>query len=1001
MRWLVGWSGARNATGLGELAPVGGRLLWPGPDPLWAVGDWRADEIRLVSVPLRGVGAAPPGQGSAPGAGSPLGSGSPLGTETAAAPAAEPSGRPGLGERRPARRPARLAVLGRCGATDEQLRRGLQAAYGGAVRHLTAWPGSYTAVLSIGPRTVVLGDLAGVCPVYSTEWCGGTAYAGAALPLADLVGAKPDPLRLALRLACPDWAESGELGEGSVFAGVRRVPAGHALTITSGRPLVAAYEPAPATVGGPVESSEASATAEVTRTLVEAVRCRVRGPHPEAPEGRPPISTDLTGGSASTTVTLLAARVPPRRVGAAAAPAPGGSGGDRARAFDPGEEPPHGGPARGRLGGHPGARVPEQAARVPEGERRGAAGGGSTGAVAGAGAGAGAAAPSRGRPRRVSALDVLFGAQSAAPQVNPDGGQPESHTRPLGSPGYVADGDGDGEPPRSGAVRGSWARPGAATRGQLGAAAAPGGEARASAAGAPSGPPPAASTPGTATGPAAPPGTSPAVVALTSTDGRAAVDERPSATREAELRRAHALAAAEPRLEHLIVAGGADALPYADLLGDPLEGPLTDEPGPGLVSLARLRTRLAAAGTDHLTGHGARQVLDGHPARLADLLLDRRARHVVRPVAAVALTDGRPSASLAVLRAARRLARTGCADGLTDAATRLLALRTGAPHVGSPGWAGGRHPAEEPGTHPRPHPFGPGGESGPDAGGGDPGPGDPGPGDSAPLARSRGRRTGPGDASVDALAWCVPGPAAAWLTDDALSAVAVQLRLAARRPAPDERPGAHRARLALHRHAAEFRVLAQAAEAAGDHAGRGGLRLHAPFLDNQVVRAARRLPAAARMRPGARHDVLRTVLAGAGATGLPADWGAGAPPDPYAAPESERAGLRRAERALRELLASSVLAKAGLVDARALRRSLREAAEGAPVPLDGLADVIAAEVWLRRYHARRGSCWTGMPPAARHALASSAAPGQGRDGRGSAPATAPRGPASADRGSTA
>ncbi|MEV5463957.1 asparagine synthase, partial [Streptomyces cellulosae] len=104
MRWLVGWSstaagavasGSAGATGNdGEtLHPVGSQLLWGDPDPLWAVGDWRPDEVRVVKADDR----------------------------------------------------TRIAVLGICGATDEQLRVALFAARGGALRHLTAWPGSYTA----------------------------------------------------------------------------------------------------------------------------------------------------------------------------------------------------------------------------------------------------------------------------------------------------------------------------------------------------------------------------------------------------------------------------------------------------------------------------------------------------------------------------------------------------------------------------------------------------------------------------------------------------------------------------------------------------------------------------------------------------------------------------------------------------------------------------------------------------------------------------------------
>lgn len=142
--------------------------------------------------------------------------------------------------------------------------------------------------------------------------------------------------------------------------------------------------------------------------------------------------------------------------------------------------------------------------------------------------------------------------------------------------------------------------------------------------------------------------------------------------REAELERARAIAA-NPRLHHVVVAAAEEALPYAEL-----DGPLTDEPGPSLVTAARERRRLAAGSADHFVGHGARQVLDAHPARLADLLMDRRRRHLLRPVAALARSAPGDSAlsllvPFSVYSAARRLARTPYRAGMEAAAARLRA----------------------------------------------------------------------------------------------------------------------------------------------------------------------------------------------------------------------------------------------------------------------------------------------------------------------------------------
>ncbi|WNM36192.1 asparagine synthase-related protein [Streptomyces sp. Li-HN-5-11] len=675
MRWLVGWSStAAGAAGIGSagatghdgetLHPVGSQLLWGDPDPLWAVGDWRPDEIRLVKADAR----------------------------------------------------TRIAVLGTCGASDEQLRVGLLAARGGALRHLTAWSGSYTAVVQVGRRITVCGDLAGARPVFHTPWAGGTAYATAALPLADLIEANLDFGHLAALLAAPDVPAA--LHDSTPYAGVRRIPPGHALILRTGAREVAGYEPVASLAVAAPSADPDSAVDAVRDALVEAVRARLSAPRhvPEIDPGpvpgmgpaerraargmpMPGIGADLSGGPASGTLALLAAGLP-----------------------------------------------------------------GMPGTLLGHGTGAGE------RLLAVTFNDLAVGG------------------------------------------------------------------------------------------------------------------------REAELERAGALAA-NPRLHHVVVTGGEEVLPYADL-----EGPLTDEPGPSLVTAARHRARLASGSADHFTGYGARQVLDAHPARLADLLMDRKRRHLVRPVAALARADGSVMVPARVYSAARRLARTPYRAGLDALAERLLQRRF-EEHGGAVG------------------------------------------------------------ASLAALTWARPGPAARWLTGEALAEVSVLLQAATGRSGigPGQRPGDYRARAALARHAADLRVLEQAAEIRSQ-------RLHAPFLDNQVVRACRALPEALRVQPGARAAVLRTVLEGAGVGELPPGWGA---PSHAPAAVAARAGLRLAVDSLMALFATPLLAEAGLVEARVVRKALRAAAQGEPLPLDGLADLVSLEVWLRRLLARRGTCWTGTPARSR------------------------------------
>ncbi|MFJ3702343.1 MULTISPECIES: asparagine synthase-related protein [unclassified Streptomyces] len=696
MRWLVGWSsiaasfgtvGAVGHQGEGRTVhPVGSQLLWGDPDPLWAVGDWRPDEIRVVTI-------------------------------------ATPEGAP----------TTRLAVLGCCGATDEQLRVGLLAARGGALRHLTAWSGSYTAVVQIGRRITVAGDLAGARPVFHTPWANGTAYATAALPLADLIEAQLDIGHLAALLACPETPEA--LGDGTPYAGVKRIPPGHALILREGSREITGYEAVASLAVAAPQADPVSAVEGVRDALVEAVRARLTAPR-HAPETLPP---------------------------------------------DPGPVPGMG-PA----------------------ERRAA----------------------RGAPVPGIGADLSGGSASATLALLASG--------LPGLPGTVL-GHGTGAGERLLAV----------TFNDL------------------------------------------------STQGR-----------EDELERARVIAA-NPRLHHVVVAAGEEALPYASLES----GPLTDEPSPSLVVAERHRRRLSAGSADHFVGHGARQVLDAHPARLADLLMDRRRRHLLRPVAALARAEG-PSAHslfvpLAVYRAARRLARTSYRTGLETAASLLPDANRDAPDLDTPA-----------------------------------------------------------DASLASLAWSRPGPAARWLTGEALAEVSLRLQEAAIRPASVQRPGEARARAALARHAADQRILEQAAEIRSQ-------RLHAPYLDNQVVRAARALPESLRVQPGARAAILRRVLAGTGIHDLPPGWGT---PSQATSTAAGRIGLRTALPELIALFDAPLLADAGLVEARVVRKALRAASEGEPLPLDGLAELASTELWLRRLVTRRGTCWTGTAAPRQRAVAGGVVP---------------------------
>ena len=73
-------------------------------------------------------------------------------------------------------------------------------------------------------------------PVFHTPWAGGTAYATAALPLADLIEASLDFGHLAAAARLPPTYRPRRSATATPYEGVRRVPPGHALILRDGRP---------------------------------------------------------------------------------------------------------------------------------------------------------------------------------------------------------------------------------------------------------------------------------------------------------------------------------------------------------------------------------------------------------------------------------------------------------------------------------------------------------------------------------------------------------------------------------------------------------------------------------------------------------------------------------------------------------------------------------------------------------------------------------------------
>lgn len=158
----------------------------------------------------------------------------------------------------------------------------------------------------------------------------------------------------------------------------------------------------------------------------------------------------------------------------------------------------------------------------------------------------------------------------------------------------------------------------------------------------------------------------------------------------------------------------------------------------------------------------------------------------------------------------------------------------------------------------------------------------------------------------------------------------------------------------------EVREVARTAVADAGLAAACGIDLHSPFLDPSVMDAVLRTQIDHRPPVHAYKPVLgramRHLLPGAVSTRTTkGSFDA----DHYA-------GLRVNLPELLDL-ADGHLAGLGLVDPVRLRRHLREAAAGIPIPLATLEQALSAEAWLRAHHEDTGSAWTVAPARSAHA----------------------------------
>lgn len=193
--------------------------------------------------------------------------------------------------------PSRIAAAGDCPPTHDELAATLHAIRAGHLDRMPERPGSCLLMAETRDRTVVVGDRAGVWPVfYRTDLDGGVWWSNAATPLAALSGPPIPELRaLAARTALPDVVLDPHA---ALFPQVARVPPGMALLCERGSARLVRTG---TTTRAHAEHLTLPEGTRLLRTrLTEAVDRRVRSTSLR--------SADLSGGLDSTTLAHLSAR---------------------------------------------------------------------------------------------------------------------------------------------------------------------------------------------------------------------------------------------------------------------------------------------------------------------------------------------------------------------------------------------------------------------------------------------------------------------------------------------------------------------------------------------------------------------------------------------------------------------------------------------------------------------------------------------------------------------
>ncbi len=194
------------------------------------------------------------------------------------------------------------------------------------------------------------------------------------------------------------------------------------------------------------------------------------------------------------------------------------------------------------------------------------------------------------------------------------------------------------------------------------------------------------------------------------------------------------------------------------------------------------------------------------------------------------------------------------------------------------------------------------------------------------------------------VTWLGHSRVAEWMTPEARHLVAARLR---RHAAEHDSPvvpgpfgiGDSASWMALNVFGRKQRLYSELAAA-------NGVNHHAPYLDDDVVRACWSAPAWVRTTPEQAKPLIQRAAVGL----VPAELANRRTKGDYSALAYQ--GIRRNADVLHELFTGSRLGALGLVDEVAVRWSVDQGTAGLPVGLGALDALVSTEVWLRGWEKR-------------------------------------------------